>query len=212
MCNIFILKDYHQNATNNFNNEKYQADSSVTKASNITISKIYTFGKYYQNNNMNEKTDLTWKVIFADNDKALLLSEKCIDVQSYNKEYNRVSWETCSLRKWLNNEFYNVAFNENEKEKILLSNFENVYDRVSILSVDECKLYFDNNIQRKAYPTKFSIKYGARTGTIDGASIYWLRSNKESTRASIVGPDGGFWDYTVTNSDVSVRPIIMIGK
>ncbi len=38
-----------------------------------------------------------------------------------------MTWETCTLRKWLNDKFYNAAFNKTEKGMIKTTNVEN-YD------------------------------------------------------------------------------------
>ena len=59
---------------------------------------------------------------------ALLISRYAIDCQPYNTEYKNVTWETCSLRKWLNEAFYNKAFTSEEKAKIILSEVKNDSD------------------------------------------------------------------------------------
>ena len=46
---------------------------------------------------------------------ALFISKYGLDIKRYNDSSEDVTWETCSLRRWLNGEFYNAAFNEYEK-------------------------------------------------------------------------------------------------
>ena len=55
-------------------------------------------------------------------------------------------WETSSLRKWLNNDFYNTAFTDLEKAQVGISHLENksrglskydgadTYDRIFVIS------------------------------------------------------------------------------
>lgn len=40
----------------------------------------------------------------------LLLSEKSLDEKPYNMKAANVTWETCTLRDWLNNTFIHEAF------------------------------------------------------------------------------------------------------
>ena len=78
-----------------------------------------------------------------------------LDCQPYNTESTEVTWETCSLRQWLNNDFYNTAFNESERKLIettTLSNPDNPFggkggnntdDKVFCLSMEEVYSYLD---------------------------------------------------------------------
>lgn len=97
-------------------------ESGTTTGRHQTVAKagdVVLFGSYEQDNNIdNGKEPIQWRVIAIENGKALLLSEKILDSKPYNIEPTEVTWETCTLRKWLNNEFFNAAFNTNEKAKI----------------------------------------------------------------------------------------------
>lgn len=85
-------------------------------------------------------------------------------------EQNYISWENCTLRSWLNNEFYNTAFSDSDKERIVTAHNENpdsygvfkasnsdrylwgkggnaTDDKVFLLSITEVSEYFDG----KAY-------------------------------------------------------------
>lgn len=59
-----------------------------------------------------------WRVLNVDGDKALLVADKALDLKPYHNTYTDVTWETCSLRSWLNNEFINSAFLANEQNAI----------------------------------------------------------------------------------------------
>lgn len=68
-------------------------------------------GTYEQDNNTsNGKEDIAWRVLSTSDDKILVISDKVLDCQPYNTSDADVTWETCSLRKWLNNDFLNAAF------------------------------------------------------------------------------------------------------
>ena len=57
---------------------------------------------------------------------------------AYNTEFKSINWDNCSLRKWLNNEFYN-SFNNIEKSKLLKNTSEK--DNVFLLSNENIKSY-----------------------------------------------------------------------
>lgn len=59
-----------------------------------------------------------WRVLNVDGDKALLVADKALDLKPYHNTYTDVTWETCSLRSWLNNTFINSAFLANEQNAI----------------------------------------------------------------------------------------------
>ena len=65
------------------------------------------------------KADKKEQLVLAKKDgKALLLSKYGLDCQKNNTNFAKVTWETCTLRKWLNNEFFITAFSEKEKSLV----------------------------------------------------------------------------------------------
>ena len=67
----------------------------------------------------NGKEDIEWIVLSNKKGKLLLLSQYMLDCIPYNNKYGDFTWETCSLRKWLNKQFYKNAFTDEEKTKIV---------------------------------------------------------------------------------------------
>ena len=76
------------------------------------------FGSYFQKDKEN-KTSISWRVLANDGEKALLLSNYGLACKQYNEKYADVTWGKCTLREWLNEEFFNCAFSEEEKNKIV---------------------------------------------------------------------------------------------
>ncbi len=94
-------------------------------------------------------------------DKKLLLSKYALDCQPYNTNFEETCWEKCSIRAWLNNQFLNQAFSEDEKSQILLSEVSadknpefdtnqgnNTQDKIFLLSVLESQKYFKDDSDR----------------------------------------------------------------
>ena len=123
------------------------------KYSNIKVGNTIEFGCYEQDDDeIDGKEPIEWIVISLDANEgtAMLLSKYVLDTKPFNEEKEEISWKKCSLRKWLNIDFYNEAFGEDEKTKIiekLNDNEENpdygtdcgtsTKDKVFILSLQE---------------------------------------------------------------------------
>src|SRR5574344_486799 len=78
------------------------------------------FGNYWQTNDKNKEI-IRWKVLAKENGKILLISKYALDCKPYHKNSCNVTWEECTLRKWLNSEFINNAFSEEEQQIIVLT-------------------------------------------------------------------------------------------
>ena len=54
---------------------------------------------------------IKWRVLKQDEETLLLITDRIIDAIPYNiNEKVETTWEKSSLRKWLNNDFFNSAF------------------------------------------------------------------------------------------------------
>ena len=163
---------------------------------NSKVGDIVYFGTYEQDNDTtNGKEDIEWLVLAKEKNRVLVISDKALDCQPYNSSYTEeVTWEKCSLRKWLNNDFINAAFTAEERAKIptvMVSTDKNpeydtdpgnaTKDRVFLLSIVEVEKYFPSNEARKCVPTEYAISNGAYTSdsyTKGGKATcwWWLRS------------------------------------
>ena len=75
----------------------------------LSVGDIIKFGNYFINDDTT-KEPIEWRVLEVSNDKALLITKDAIDCKPYNYEMRNITWENCTLRQWLNNEFINQAF------------------------------------------------------------------------------------------------------
>lgn len=121
----------------------------------------YFFGKYEQDGDTgNGPEDIEWIVLDVADGRILLISKYGLDAKAFQDSEGTsrpkgVTWENCSLRKWMNNDFFNSAFSDEEKAmipEVTLVNGGNEYygtpaqndtqDKVFCLSVDEVLKYF----------------------------------------------------------------------
>lgn len=196
---------------------------------NAKVGDIVKFGLY-------KDQAIEWRVLDVKDCNALLLSKEGLYLNVY---YGRISdsdpwgiatWETCSLRRWLNNNFYNEAFNYDEKQKIVLSRvtadinpeYNNInpgrdtQDKVFLLSISEVNRYFANDEARKCRVTEYVKKHGRSSWWWPcdemGYSSWWLRSPGHSRLvAARVHLDGSV-DYAgdVVGAHYVVRPAMWV--
>lgn len=115
------------------------------------------FGSYEQDGiNVNGDEPIEWMVLDENENGLLLISRYVLDVVPYNSKEKNVTWETCTLRTWLNHDFLNSAFTKEEKSyisEVNIANNDNEYSRtdggndtedmIFCLSVDEMTRYFE---------------------------------------------------------------------
>lgn len=198
----------------------------------VAVGDYITFGSYEQDNDTsNGKEDIEWLVLDKRDDKMLVISKYALDCQDYNETLESTTWETCSLRSWLNSSFIDSAFSADEQSQILTatvtadenpeyntSSGNDTEDRAFLLSISEAEQYFDSDEVRMCAPTSYAnaqgaLVYDSYTTADGGAACYWwLRSpGKSSYNAAGVFRDGSINadGYRVDYSS-AVRPALWI--
>ncbi len=137
-------------------NIKWNYETADATVSNETSKwDVVEYGTYKQSavegeSGVYSDDPIEWIVLDVNGDKALLLSKKALDVQAYNTTDEAVTWESSSVRQWLNNTFYEEAFTASERTAILNAQVDNstnpvtgiscgndTTDRVFLLSLEE---------------------------------------------------------------------------
>ena len=181
------------------------------------------FGTYPQTSQDADAVEpIKWRVLSNDGTKALLVSDKILDYKHYHNSFADITWATSDLRTWLNNTFYNKAFNDSEKdaikkETISTSGSVDTEDKVFLLSLDEANTLFSSDSDRRALPTIYTKNVTIDNKTIsifdDGYCGYWLRSNAYSNRINWVnyyGAAGGACPVNDSSCICAVRPSVYI--
>lgn len=214
---------------------------------NAKSGEIITFGTYQQTADGLDRTPIKWRVLKNSGTELFILSEYILDCKRYHgesvdikwRDCMDITWHGCDLRRWLNNEFYNTAFNTDEKELIKVTHCTdngegtpNTEDKVFLLSVNEIKNLSDIHGKdlRRAAGTDFAKarkndgcnlyvydktnkdNYTIRNGEEVGCSWWWLRTqgNKPS-RAFFIGTSCSIRSYAnVSLARDGVRPALII--
>lgn len=200
------------------------------------VGDTVTFGTYEQNNNYSDGNEsIEWIVIDKQEDKIMVVSKCIIAMQPFNTtNEGHISWEKCTLRKWLNNDFLNEAFSDAEKKLIsdtTVSNTEYLarglsYSTTDYLTTDKVFLLGENE---RDMLSSVDVLKGIGTDSVialfgdvanrdssDFKFLWWLRTTWEDAvdcRASVVY--GASYDehehdtYNVEES-AGVRPAMWI--
>ena len=197
------------------------------------VGDVIVFGKYEQDNDpANGKEDVEWLVIAKKGEKRLVISKYALDCLPFNDEYaEELTWETCSLREWLNETFLSDAFTAEEQEKIVETKVKaevnpsfgtdpgkDTTDMVFLLSIAEANKYFDSDGARMCAPTEYTLSRGAfadEENKVDGKSTCWwlLRTPGDHPfLTAYVYSDGTVNDYGyfTTNTENTIRPAMWI--
>ena len=200
----------------------HQANAQVP-AENGKISGTVLFGNYPQKSKSAEP--IKWNVLESDGDKALLLSDSCIDSLPFSKSYTNATWDKSDIRSWLNGDFLNSAFSADERNAILSTDLENgdelkygtpagknTQDKIFLLSGSEVKKYFSSDNARAAKATNYAVSHGAYTNG-RGNCAWWLRSpGMTRTSPAYIASSGeiGNRAHEADETIIGVRPALWV--
>lgn len=181
---------------------------------NAKVGDSVWFGAYEQDNDLsNGAEDVEWVVLTRDDDGILVISRYALDYMQYSSSTENVSWDTCSLRKWLNDTFLRSAFSEDEQNRI-----RDVIGKVFLLSTPDAYKYMGTDEARRCVPTAYAIAKGAITSSsyqVDGKDTcgWWLRTPYSSNwHAAVITIDGAVstLDVDIWLIYYGVRPALWI--
>ena len=186
------------------------------------------FGAYMQKDGRT-KEPIEWQILETEDNRILIISKHALDNQPYNTEKKEVTWEACSLRKWLNGTFLNTAFSSEEQKLIKTvavsadknPNYDtdpgkDTKDQVFLLSVTEVNQYFRDpffsidDLQCKGTEYCYTQQEGIEWD--NGYCWWWLRSpGYEPDDAAYVDDLGNICSYGYdVNMYCEVRPALWI--
>lgn len=165
-------------------------DSIEIQRYTAKVGESVYFGSYEQNNDIsNGKENIEWLVLEKTGNKILVISKYALDCQPYHRIRTSVTWETCTLRTWLNSTFLNTAFTASEQAMIPMITVsadinpkyrtnpgKATQDKVFLLSITEVNKYFSSGSARECKPTYYTAAKCANGKHGNGNCFWWLRS------------------------------------
>ena len=154
------------------------------------------FGSYSKSEEL-EPEPLKWKIIAEESGIVLLV---CTSPVAFMKFFDNTAdrgWENSPIRHFLNNEFFETAFTEEEKDRIYprtiitegdvgIAN-ASTHDRVFLLSEEEVIKYFPSELERNEI-SGWCRSYGGRTH-IEHGRIYTISYTNDFEYEILYGAD-----------------------
>ncbi len=196
-----------------------------------TVWDCIYFGNYYQNNFLS-KEPIRWRVLQVNGNDAFLMADKSLDSRQYHGDALNMNttWESSTLRTWLNEDFYQTAFSEDEQSAIITTDVVTAVnpeyetdggnatkDKIYLLSYEEVinPLYGFSESGEKS-DTRCSantVFAGQQKSSVNNPSYWLLRTpGKTLSTVSYVGEDGAVdtkkWLPVSDSSFSMVRPVL----
>lgn len=180
-------------------NREKKREQAIEIIRNIKFGKTVEYGKY------------SWVVLKRDEKSAMLLaihSDKVEELSAvrYNETRADVTWEDSSLRKWLNGEFLENGFNEEERSKILLTD---------VVNEDNADYQTDGGNDTQDYVYMLSMsEAGKFSEIIEDFSLNWLLRTPGNAQDTVayVTDEHGIMSYgcPVDWDTFFIRPVINV--
>ncbi|MBR2407250.1 MAG: InlB B-repeat-containing protein [Clostridia bacterium] len=171
-------------------------------------------GRFEQDGDLdNGPEEIEWYVVDYKDGKYYLISKYLLLQMPYSEEYRDPVWETSLMRAYLNGEFFDTTFTEQERQYIVPTSLpEGVTDRVFLLNEQDIKETVVDVLLRMGIPSDYLLKQGVvlSNGCCDlmhqekvyRTTWYCLRGNTEV--------DG--WAYSLGDVQSPVRPAMWIDE
>ena len=256
-CDITYNSNKYRGVTFGTYRPYYTGYQTSTSAITYQDDNGYTYGNVY----WFKYEPLKWRVLDAST--GLVMCETIIDSQPYNnyiisngtdghdhtaywgdsaQTYYANNYAKSSIRQWLNDDFYNTAFSDEQKSNIMTTTLNNncwhslngysdykeydapsTSDKVFLLSWDDVtNSAYDFSLRGSDYDTARRLKgsdyakcQGLYSGSeYDGNSLWWLRTpSGDSGYVRNVGNDGGAYSYKYVNfTDYGVCPAMCLSE
>ena len=182
-----------------------------------------TFGRWEQDGDLsNGPEPLTWHVLYAEGGAEYVLCDRAIEIRQFGGGLQ--NWERSSLRSWLNGEFWQNAFSDDEKPYIVkreqlnlgndfwvASDDRETSDLVFLPSQRELLRFLPDPESRRVRPTEYARSSGGLSADAEFIP-WWIRTNGVFIgQAMQVAADGSILEDGVYGGDsAGIRPVIWL--
>lgn len=140
---------------------------------------------------------IRWRVLDKKDDMIMVISDEVICKKQFHHDKSTNKWDSCDLRIWLNEQFYDKCFDAGEKELIQTTQIhtednKDTLDKIFLLSKEEVDNLFGNS-----------------EAHIRASSWWWLRSpggNNVNAAVVLAGNSSEGINSCVDNNEGAVCP------
>lgn len=209
-----VVKADYANAYTAFVNASDYSDASVLaakyKIASSNIGTLVKVGKIEQDGKTdNGADDISWYIIAKSDTQAILLSQYALALMPFDESGKAVSYEQSTIRKYLNDTFYNSVFTDEEKARIVSTKItqENSEsdNNVFLLTSEMYTQYITTSTMKTVKATVAVMP----NSTYSARSTYWWTSSVSGDKALSVSTSGAVYASSA-NMNCGVRPVICI--
>ncbi len=223
-----VLGDYRDSAAKA--DELYeQVKAELFAAASVGSTVVFGRGDLDMNS-YNGRELIHWLVLAQEEGRLLVVSSAGLAAGPYHEAGgdvagDDVTWESCSLRQWLNAEFMDAAFTEAERAMIPTVTVtadpnpkyntdpgNDTQDQLFLLSIPEVQAYFPTVADARCEPT-LAARLGGAWINDSNDCWWWLRTpGYPAGNAAYVYSDDGVYrsGYGVDDAGGTVRPAMWI--
>ena len=192
------------------------------------------FGDYYKNCN-DKLYPLYWHVFDVDDSKVYLITARVIDCVPFYTDGQPMFWSASYIRQWLNDDFYNTAFSDEEKELLCLEKLsilnnsnlglsagrfaEETEDKVFLMTANQANDASQSILRAQVSP--YAKEKGVFVEPKYDYGMWWLMSPGYNLQTAAVvdiygtihngsGESTKYTDVSMFDDYVGVRPVIAI--
>jgi len=222
-----------------FNNLRFNDSEDRLKAikkdiiASAKIGDTIFFGDYEQDGNTdNGKEMIEWIVLDKQEGSILVIAKYGLDGQKYNADSERTTWETSTIRSWLNGRFPDNSFSREEPSDVLMTSLLNyriseedaelpfdeiipeeyeTRDRIFLLDRTELEQYFPQEEGRICTATEHAIINGVGANAQSECN-WWLREQdlEKMSASYIVRSSDGSVDSSMNEIFNAIRPAMWL--
>ncbi|MCM1161271.1 MAG: DUF6273 domain-containing protein [Roseburia sp.] len=177
---------------------------------------------------------IKWRVLENNGSTLFVIADNALDCKNYNDPLVKSTWENSTLRSWLNDSFYNMAFSSDEQKAIegqkVINASNPVYgteggkdttDKLYLLSIGEgmdesygfCSEFCNYSSSRKAKASDYAGVRGTYKDK-ENNCVWWLRSpGRAVNNIAVIGNNGNVHregNNITSPSNVGVCPVLHI--
>ena len=194
------------------------------------ITDVVEFGRYWEETGM-KNTPIQWLVLEETDEYLFLTTKETIISKSFDKVSS--SWIDSDIRRWLNTDFINLAFNEYEKPSIIEKKIDTIFgedvlcykekfcnnkvvtseDKLFLLSIEEVEKHFSTQNSRIAEQGKYALNTLEENRKFTNS--WWLRNSGVGVFGEypiLVLEDGTFYLDAAPFNLEGIRPVMFIKR
>ena len=141
---------------------------------------------------------IKWKIL-SRCDELILASTKILDHHQFDSSENNYS--KSEMKRWLNDDFYNKAFSDEQK---------NAIEKVCLLTRADVEKYYASNSARRKKGSDFAVNSGLYLKGDNSFALWWTSTPGSQNQVQYLSGGGEFVADNVYCSGVGVFPVLKV--